>query len=151
MKLDDREVATVLAGLRLLQNPRTFVPSQIEEIASKGGWCWSIYPPDPSYHVWWEYEDPAFYDTEDFKIEIIEVADENAFVEMGEFEVTTATNLASGAFKAHIIDRAGIIAGLVVMARNFPELFGKVLDGDKDAPCADIFLQCVCFGEEKYA
>ena len=29
MKLDDREVATVLAGLRLLQNPRTFVPSQI--------------------------------------------------------------------------------------------------------------------------
>ena len=46
MKLDDREVATVLAGLRLLQNPRTFVPSQIEEIASKGGWCWSIYQPD---------------------------------------------------------------------------------------------------------
>ena len=36
MKLDDREVATVLAGLRLLQNPRTFVLSQIEEIASKG-------------------------------------------------------------------------------------------------------------------
>ena len=34
---------------------------------------------------------------------------------------------------------------------KFPHKFGKVLAHDTDAPCADIFLQCTLFADEKYA
>jgi hypothetical protein len=136
--------------------------------ASKGGWCWGIYyrtrdtePPKGNWH----YDRPDFYDADDFQIEIIEVADENAFQWFyddgtpcegmfgagADFDVTTDKNLASGALKSHIVTRDHLHAGLAVMAEKFPHAFAQILQDDTDAPCADAFLQAVVFGEEKYA
>jgi hypothetical protein len=137
--------------------------------ARKGGWCWGIYCRGrdaelPSSGHW--YSGPALYEADDFQIEIIEVADENAFRWFyedgtprddddlfggGDCDITVAKNLETGALKSHIIRRDHLRAGLAVMARKFPRQFGQIMDDDTDAPCADIFLQCVLFGEEKYA
>ena len=109
--------------------------------ASKGGWCDGIYyrtkdteppEPDPEREVW--YQRREFYDSPDFQLEIIELDDES-----------------TGHTTSHIIHRDEVIAGLMVMAEKFAFAFSRVMQGEIDAPCADIFLQCVVFREEKYA
>lgn len=105
--------------------------------ARKGGWCSGIYyrtkrstPPDGN----WYYDRPDFYESKDFQIEVVEVDDE-----------------ATGHETSHIIRRKELIAGLVTMAKAFPSHFAQILEDNTDAPCADVFLQSICFGKEKYA
>ena len=105
--------------------------------ASRGGWCSGIYyrtkdttPPKGNWYV----DRPAFYSSSDFQIEIVEVDDE-----------------ATGHETSHIIRRKDLIAGLAKMANKFPSHFAQILEDNTDAPCADVFLQSLCFGEEKYA
>jgi len=136
--------------------------------ARKGGWCWGIYyqtrgTEPPSSGIWY-YDHPEFYEADDFQIEIIEVADENAFQWFhddgalcngmfgagADWDVTTVKNLESGALKSHIIKRSHLRAGLAVVAQKFPHAFGQIMEDNTDAPCADTFLQAVVFGEEKY-
>lgn len=117
--------------------------------ASKGGWCWGIYyktmcTEPPAVGPW--YADPAFWES-NFQIQILEVADENAYDRRG----TVADNINSGALALHTVKRAAFVHGLTIMAQKFPDLFGEILNDNSDAPCADIFLQCVLFGEEKFA
>jgi hypothetical protein len=138
--------------------------------ASKGGWCWGVFykardaEPPKTNGVHW-YAMPEFYDNDGLQIEIIEVADENAFQWFyddgsacealfgagADWDVTTSKNLASGALKSHIINRAKLEAGLTAMALIFPHQFSQVIEDNTDAPCADAFLQAILFGEEKYA
>lgn len=99
--------------------------------AARGGWCNGINLPAESSDALW-YAEPTFW-RGDFQIEIIEVDDES-----------------TGHETKHKVDRARMQAGLVTMARKFPHIFAHILSDDTDAPCADIFLQCICFGEEKY-
>lgn len=105
--------------------------------ARKGGWCSGIYyhtkaanPPAGNWYV----DNPAFYLSKDFQIEIVEVDDER-----------------TGHETSHIIRRKELIAGLAKMATEFPHAFAQILEDNTDAPCADAFLQSMCFGEEKYA
>lgn len=102
--------------------------------AHKGGWCSGIGYVGKFKETgenW--YADPAFY-ARRFKLEIIEVDDET-----------------TGHETKHHVMRSDMIRGLGVMARKFPHIFSQVLEDNTDAPCADIFLQCILFGEEKYA
>lgn len=105
--------------------------------ASKGGWCDGIYyrtkkAKPPKGELW--YAKAAFYETKDFQIEVVEVDDEE-----------------TGHTTGHIITRANLLAGLKTMATKFPDRFAQIIEDNTDAPCADVFLQCVVFGEEKYA
>lgn len=117
--------------------------------ASKGGWCWGIYwhtrEAVPRTDGLW-YAKPAFW-RGNFKIQIVEVVDENLY----DRNLDEDGNIASGALKVHTVRRRHFIDGLTVMAKKFPHLFAHILNDDSDAPCADIFLQCTLFGEEKYA
>ena len=110
--------------------------------ASRGGWCNGIdlkaadFPlgSGPSTQgLWWA--DPAFFaDGVNLTIEVVEVDDE-----------------VTGHETTHTITNADIARGFSVLASKFPETFGLILEGDSDAPAADLFLQSMLFGEEKYA
>lgn len=106
--------------------------------ARKGGWCEGIYL-EPTGKNIITHGDPWYGEAETFKnpelkIKITEVDDES-----------------TGHITRHIIGLSDIARGLHVMAKDYHAYFGMVLSGDTDAPCADIFLQCILFGEEKYA
>lgn len=111
--------------------------------ASRGGWCNGInlgrQSGIPSRHKtkdgypW--YSNPKIYrDKFPLHLLIDEVDDEE-----------------TGHVTTHEVFRMDIIRGLEDMAKKFPEIFAQILEDNTDAPCADIFLQCVLFGEEKYA
>ena len=140
--------------------------------ASKGGWCWGIYWNNHNAEpIEGDGRDPWYavvptYHRKDFQVEVIEVADENKFQwfdaegepcpgddfgASGDFEISTVKNLESGALKSHIIKRDQLRTALTTMAVKFPDHFAQILQDNTDAPCADVFLQCLCFGEEKYA
>lgn len=57
----------------------------------------------------------------------------------------------AGKVVKHEITHEAIGKGLQVMAEKHPHVFQEILDDNADAGTADIFLQCVVFGEEKYA
>lgn len=107
--------------------------------AARGGWCAGIYagseaddpPGSTEEHGPW-YANPDYW-ARDFTVEIIEVDDER-----------------TGHTIAHRIGRAQIISGLQVMVSKFPIHFANAVSDDDDAETADIFLQCVCFGELRY-
>jgi hypothetical protein len=96
--------------------------------ATKGGWCVSVENKSRNGGDLW-YADPKYFMGR-FKFEVIE--------RTGHETKHTVT--------ADVVER-----GLARMAAKFPEQFGQVLADDTDAPCADIFMQCCLFGEEKYA
>lgn len=103
--------------------------------AARGGWCTGIYwkargvrPPD---HCWYNQSSNFIGD---FDLQIVELADESTGKEV-----------------AHNIDEEKVAKGLSIMATKYGHLFKQIMTDNIDAPCADIFLQCVCFGEEKYA
>lgn len=111
--------------------------------AARGGWCsainllevdgkklHSVRSRFPNGN--W-YADANLYNGE-FLIEVIEVDDE-----------------ITGHETRHMVRSYDMAIGLQRMATTFPRIFSQVLKDDTDAPCADIFLQCVLFGEEKYA
>lgn len=103
--------------------------------ASRGGWCAGIYWKSHKHKQPvgdWYGKDETF--SGDFKIEIAEVVDER-----------------TGKLKRWKIGPADVAVGLQVMANKFPCRFSAVMTGDIDAPCADVFLQSMLFGEEKYA
>jgi len=66
-------------------------------------------------------------------------------------EIIEVVNEQTGKEKRHKVRLKDLERGLGIMQTKFPHIFAQVLSGDTDAPCADIFLQCVLFGEEKYA
>lgn len=100
--------------------------------AARGGWCVAItslnnHPFGPTW-----YNEPAYW-SQNFSIEVTEYHEED----------NTKTK--------HKVGPSEFKNGLVVMATKFPRLFGQIMQDNIDASCADIFLQCVVFGEEKYA
>lgn len=110
--------------------------------ARKGGWCNGInltgmsFPlgkdePVPDY--WYTLK--GLFDTAKPTLEIIEVDDETTGHET----------------KHEAIGMMEVERGLTVMATKFPHLFYQIMEDNIDSPCADIFLQCMIFGEEKYA
>lgn len=108
----------------------------------KGGWCAGINPSSLSskdkakkFDHWYGAAD---FFVGDFAIDVIEVLDESLEAK--------GKNL-----KHHIITPLKMRKGLAVMAKVFPHQFALILKDDTDAPCADAFLQSICFGEEKYA
>lgn len=102
--------------------------------ARKGGWCVSVGNKSRKAVAgdWW-YADPKYF-TGSFKFEVVELDNET-----------------TGHETKHLVGPADMIRGLTVMAAKFPYIFKQVLQDDTDAPCADIFMQCILFGEEKYA
>lgn len=106
--------------------------------ARRGGWCSGVFwrsrdlPLDKLPMDCW-YTNPQTF-AKAFMIEVVEVDDET-----------------TGHETKHKVRPSDVSRGLAIMARKFPHLFGQILDDNVDAPCADIFLQCVVFGEEKYA
>lgn len=107
--------------------------------ASRGGWCDGIYwksknagaPAGPKGEPW--YSNVKFW-AGNFKVAIVEIDDET-----------------TGHKTTHRIGPRKVRDGLAVMAREYPHRFAEILGDNIDAPCADIFLQCALFGEEKYA
>jgi hypothetical protein len=51
----------------------------------------------------------------------------------------------------HDVGLKEMTRGLRVMAKKYPRQFGEIMQENTDAPCADLFMQCCLFGEEKYA
>lgn len=110
--------------------------------ASKGGWCNGIDLKAASFPLggtvdlgalWWDTPE-YFADGVALTIEVLEIDDET-----------------TGHVSEHTVTTPDIVRGLTVMAKQFPHLFAGVLDGDIDAACADVFLQSMLFGEERYA
>jgi hypothetical protein len=111
--------------------------------AARGGWCDAINlvevdgKPLKSIRSrfpngnW--YADANLYNG-DFVIEVVEVDDET-----------------TGHKTTHTVRRDDMVIGLQWMAIKYPHSFKQVIQDNTDAPCADIFLQCTLFGEEKYA
>jgi len=112
--------------------------------AEKGGWCAGIWPVGNSekrakqFTHW--YAEPAFWQ-DGALIDIFEVIEDGKA-----FSIENRRNV-----RAHRINKAGMAQGLRIMAEKYPHVFAQVIQDNTDAPCADIFLQCMCFGEEKYA
>lgn len=104
--------------------------------ASRGGWCEGINSADSAHSLpegegpW--YARPAFW-AGDFHVTVVEYDED------------------TGATTDHKLDTARVEAGLLVLVQKFPSQLAAILGGDADAGTADIFLQCCCFGEEKYA
>lgn len=94
------------------------------------GWCIDIRT-EGGKALW--YADPDFYKGT-FLMEIVE------------YDEDTGNEV-----KTHLVGDFAFAAGLKAMAERYPRQFGQIMRNDTDAPCADLFLQCVCFGEEKYA
>lgn len=101
--------------------------------AARGGWCSAINLIKGARPIGAWYADAALWD-KTFVIEVVEVDDET-----------------TGHETKHRVDPAAMCKGLQVMAEKFGHLFAQIMRDDTDAPCADIFLQCILFGEEKYA
>jgi len=122
--------------------------------ALKGGWCWGIYfggwKVEPPAGTW--YAEAPTYESAGLRLEVIEVEDEDNYHRGGaNDDEHIQLNLDKGCFKVHQIGRKQLKDGLTQMAIKFPNQFGQIMRDDIDAPCADIFLQCTLFGEEKYA
>ena len=102
--------------------------------AARGGWCVSIETKSrkPINGKWW-WADAGFFEG-GFNFEVVELDDE-----------------ITGHETRHHITSKDVAQGLTIMAQKFPHIFALILNDDTDGPCADIFLQCVVFGEEKYA
>ena len=49
------------------------------------------------------------------------------------------------------LDDETIKRGLAVLAKKYPQHFGRLLDGEGDGPLGDLLIQCALFGEERYA
>jgi len=112
--------------------------------AMKGGWCDGIHwrsakatPPAIldaiGRPVRW-YSAPTLFRGKKWTLQIVEVDDE-----------------VQGTRKRHHVGPRNVREGFKVMARRYPNEFAKVLANEIDAACADIWLQCILFGEEKYA
>lgn len=117
--------------------------------AAKGGWCYGLYyrskdTEPPKGELW--YANPDFYDDPDFQIEVWEVSDESKY----RHRAGDKANIASGALTVHTIRREQLIAGLGAMCAKFGGIFSDILTDNTDATTADVFLQCVVFGEERY-
>lgn len=105
--------------------------------ASRGGWCAGIDLLSCLQDLP-ETEEPWYASEElwaaDYRLKVTEVDDES-----------------TGHTTDHLVGPADVERGLGVMAKDFPLAFCMILQDDTDAPCADILLQCILFGEEKYA
>lgn len=117
--------------------------------AARGGWCAGIHPVGGSKklaerlkaegkHNW--YAEAEFW-APGALIDIFEVDDESK-----EWNVEKRKNVI-----VHRINPAKLRDGFAIMAKKFPRVFASILDDNSDATTADILLQCLCFGEEKYA
>jgi len=106
--------------------------------AARGGWCSGIYWRTPRATPPLAGKDPWYarvsYWGGDFQITIVEVDDE-----------------VTGHKTEHVVGKNEFQRGLQVMAQKFPDAFGQIMANDIDAGCADLFLQCMLFGEERYA
>lgn len=83
------------------------------------------------------YSDPKFYDQPDFKFQVVENEDddEDAWIAV------------------HEVDRAKMIEGLQKLAKDKDHChhLADMIGWNEDATTADIFMQFILFGEEKYA
>lgn len=115
------------------------------------GWCEGIYLLNKAEKRVTTFSEPWYADAERFELpfilEIEEITDENLYNP----EASVAQNRKSGALVKHRVTEASFKKGFEIMAYKFPKQFGQVMTQNTDTPCADIFLQCVLFGEEKYA
>jgi hypothetical protein len=110
--------------------------------ASRGGWCDGVEyvsgwvsrkkDADPWYNQKELYAggDGEYY----FTIKVREIDDET-----------------TGHKTIHTVNLNDMGRGLQVMAKKYSHLFQQILADDVDAAVADIFVQCILFGEEKYA
>lgn len=107
----------------------------------KGGWCEGIYfknkdfdgpiPEGPEGEPWYSLE--SVWQDPDLTIDVVEYHEE------------------TDKHTPHKITQRAILRGLMHLMVDFPKRFTQILEDEIDAPLADIFLQCVVFGEEKYA
>jgi hypothetical protein len=105
------------------------------------GWCNGVFlkspgdkaPDDPHKGPW--YGNPRIYEDPDLKLKIVEIDDE-----------------AKPTSKNHVIGLKEIQEGLQKLASGqYAHHFRDIVDENDDAATADIFLQFILFGEEKYA
>lgn len=111
--------------------------------ARKGGWCDGILLEShdqarierDSKGPW--YAEPKLYTEPNLKLIVIEITDESK---------------PDGEPKNHFVGLREIGDGLTKLASGkYAHHFGDILSENSDAATADIFLQFVLFGEEKYA
>jgi len=79
------------------------------------------------------YADPAFY-AGDFLFDVHEIPDESRPHEI----------------RSHRVNRAGLAAGLALMAARHGEHFGDLMTENGDGITADVFLQCVALRDVIY-
>ena len=107
--------------------------------AIEGGsayWCRSIRlkqkAPGISLRDCW-YDTPELYDDRHTQIEVVEHEPSK-----------------EGRDGRHRFGKAQVAKGLRIMAEKYPQQFGYLIGEEGDADTADIFLQCVVFGEVVY-
>lgn len=113
------------------------------------GWCRGVYyhskKAKPPKVLTIKGEDVAVGDRNWYEFEGI-YDDPSLMLEVHEYDEETGKIV-----KLHQVLRRHLIKGLVIMAKKFPRQFSQIIGDNTDAPCADLFVQCVLFGEEKYA
>jgi hypothetical protein len=69
------------------------------------------------------------------------------------FQVTELVDERSGELKEHLISQDDVLKGFEKIAANedYAHHFGNLLSDNEDAATADIIMQFIVFGEEKYA
>ena len=85
---------------------------------------------DPMEGPWYSFTETW---ANNFTVSVVEIDDET-----------------TGHKTIHKVGPADLKRGLEVLAQKYPHHFAEVL-GEADASTADLLMQCVCFGEEKYA
>ncbi len=109
--------------------------------ASRGGWCSGV------FYKTKRHNPPRGKDGDPWYADPIHYRDGEAFTPLEVREYHEETNTET----KHYLNAAKVAKGLAVMAEKYGHLFQQIIADNIDAPCADIFLQCCLFGEEKYA
>lgn len=106
----------------------------IEHNNMTAAWCAGVLGrPRPKVAAPLWYADPAFYEG-DFTIEVLEMPDESR----------------PNKLKRHRVNRAGLAAGLALMAAKHGRHFGDMMAENDDAITADVFLQCIALRDVVY-
>lgn len=100
-------------------------------------WCGKFTTNSLAFKGNWWYADGAYLDSADFSAQI--TFDDPNTSDDGDFSASRNIN------------RADLQRGLEVMAEKYRSHFNDLVSDSADANTADIFMQCVVFGEEIYA
>jgi len=132
------QVTQELAGERVANLFVSFVEGSYSPWLAKVAKLAGTYtkPEDEKGYPW--YSHGAFFEAEDFSIEFRYYA-----AEQDDWDNEKPKG-------RKVVGRAEVLAGLQALATKYPRHMSDILNENDDALTADLFAQCIIFGEEIY-